>query len=62
MTSGLAIPFTSFNTKCENSPPDGKALTAADVPDIDKISVQVPSNYYAISVTNLCLTGIKFAK
>jgi hypothetical protein len=61
MTSGTAIAFTSFNTKCYDTPPDGVALTAADVPNIDEIYVDVPSITTAITVTNLCITGITFA-
>jgi hypothetical protein len=61
MTSGAAIPFTSFNTKCFDVPPDGVALTAADVPNLDQIDVQVSSGLAAITVTNLCITGITFS-
>jgi hypothetical protein len=61
MTSG-AMTLTSFNTKCYDTPADGVALTAADVPNIDKISVQVSSGTAAITVTSLCITGITFAK
>ena len=60
MTSGTAVAFTSFNTKCYDTPPDGVALTAADVPNIDEIYVEVPSITTAITVTNLCITGIAF--
>ena len=62
MTSGTAITFTSFNTKCYDTPADGTALTAADVLIIDQIGVQVPSGSAAIAVTSLCITGITFAK
>ena len=61
MTSGTAIPFVAFNTKCWDFPPDGTALTAADVPNIDQISVDVPSGPAGITVTNLCIAGITFA-
>jgi hypothetical protein len=61
MTPGTAIPFTSFNTRCYDTPPDGVALTLADVPNIDGISVQVPSGPTAITVTDLCITGITFS-
>jgi len=60
VTSG-PMTFTSFNTKCFDTPPDGVALTAADVPNIDKISVQVASTSSPITVSNLCITGITFA-
>jgi hypothetical protein len=61
MTPGTAIPFTSFATKCYDTPPDGVALTLADVPNIDSIAVQVSSGPTAITVTNLCITGITFS-
>jgi hypothetical protein len=61
LISGTAIPFTSFNTACWNSPPNGTALTAADVPNIDQIFVQVYAGPAAITVTNLCFTGITFS-
>jgi hypothetical protein len=61
MTSG-AMTLTSFNTKCYDATPDGVALTASDVPNIDKISVQVSSTTSAIIVSSLCITGITFAK
>ena len=60
MTSGTAIPFTSFNTKCYDTPADGTALTAADVPNIDQVGVQVSSGTAAISVASLCMTEIDF--
>jgi hypothetical protein len=61
MTPGTAIPFTSFTTKCYDTPPDGVALTLADVPNIDSIAVQVSSGPTAITVTDLCITGITFS-
>ena len=60
-TSG-AIPFTSFTTECWNTTSPGTAITAADVPNIDQIGIQVPSSQTAITVSNLCITGITFAK
>ena len=62
MTSSTAIPLTNFNTKCYDTPPDGISLTDADVPNIDKIGVQVSSGATTITVTNLCLTEIAFTK
>lgn len=61
LTSGTAIPFVAFNTKCYDFPADGVALTAADVPNIDQIDVQVPSGFTAITMTTLCITGITFS-
>jgi hypothetical protein len=60
MTSGTAIPFTSFNTKCYDTPPDGTALTAADVPNVDQVNVQVSSGAAAITVADLCISKIDF--
>jgi len=59
--AGAAIPFTTFNTECW---PNGKgvAITAADVPNIDQVGIQVPSSTTAITVTDLCITGITFAQ
>ena len=62
LTPGTAIPLTSFSTTCYTSASPGTAITAADVPNIDKISVQVSSGTAAITVSTLCITGITFAK
>ena len=61
LTPGTAIPLTSFSTTCYNTATPGTALTAADVPKIDKVSVQVSSGAAAISVASLCINGITFA-
>ena len=61
LTSGVAIPLVAFNTKCWDFPPDGVALTAADVPNIDEVAVQVSSVFTPITVTNLCIAGITFS-
>ena len=56
--TGSAIPLTSFNTACwDNS---GTAFTAADAANIDKVMIQVPSSGTAVTVTNMCMTGITF--
>jgi hypothetical protein len=61
LTSGAAITLTSFVTDCYDTPATGTTITTADIPNIDKISVQVSSGTAAaITVTNLCLTGITF--
>src|ERR1700690_1095942 len=60
LTPGTAIPLTSFSATCYTSASPGTAITAADVPKIDKISVQVSSGTTAIPVPNLCITGITF--
>jgi hypothetical protein len=62
LTSGTAMPMTGFSTTCYTPASPGTALTAADVPNIDKISVQVSSGPAAVTVANLCITGITFAK
>ncbi len=58
LTSGTAIPLTSFNNKCWDS--SGDDLTDADVPNIDKVSVQVTSTATAATVDKLCLTKVEF--
>jgi hypothetical protein len=60
LSSGATILFSSFNTACWNG--SGTSLSAADVPVLDQIGVQVPSGKTAISVKNLCITGITFTK
>jgi hypothetical protein len=59
ITSGKAIPLSTFAIECYNTPP-GAALTATDIPTITKVQLQVPAGAAAVTVTNLCLTGIKF--
>jgi hypothetical protein len=59
VTSGTAMALTSFNTTCWNSG-SGVALTAADLPKIDKVGLEVPSTQQEIAVTKLCLTSIVF--
>ena len=61
MTPGVATSFSSFNTTCWNN--EGSFLSAADVPNLDQIAMQVPSTMDAsITVKGLCITGITFAK
>jgi len=62
MTPGTAIPFTSFSATCWDTAAPGTAITAAQVANVDKIAVQVTSTSSAITVTDLCITGITFAK
>jgi hypothetical protein len=57
-----AIPLTSFTTTCYDTAKPGTAFAAADVPSIDQVGVQVTSDKTAITVTNLCITGITFGK
>jgi hypothetical protein len=59
--SGKAMTLTSFNTECWGPTTAAKTLTAADIPNIDKIGIQISSdttNNY--TVTDFCLTGIQF--
>jgi hypothetical protein len=58
--SGRAIPFTNFTRDCSNATNPGIALTVADVPTIEKITVDVRSTTTPIVVDNLCLTKIEF--
>jgi hypothetical protein len=62
LTSGTAIPFTSFVTDCYNTVPAGTKIAAGDVTNIDKIAVQVSSGSAAITVAELCIAKIDFAK
>jgi hypothetical protein len=60
--TGSALTITSFTTTCYDTAKPGTALTAADVPNIDKVGVQVSSGTAAISVSKFCITGITFGK
>jgi len=61
LTSGTAIPFTSFSATCWDTAKPGTAVTAAQATTVDKIAVQVTSNQTAaITVTELCITKIEF--
>jgi hypothetical protein len=55
-----AIAFTKFTKTCYDPASPGTAITAVDVPKIDRISIQVPSSSTAIDVKSLCITGITF--
>lgn len=61
LSSATPLTFTNFNSH-NDTPPDGVFLTAADVPNIDQIGVQVPATTSTITVTNLCITGIEFTR
>jgi hypothetical protein len=61
LSSATPLTFTNFNSH-NDTPPDGVFLTAADIPNIDQIGVQVPSTTSTITVTNLCITGIAFTR
>jgi hypothetical protein len=56
-----AMALTSFSTACWSPDAPGTALTPADVPNIDRVILLVPSTQTAeITVTSLCITGITF--
>ncbi len=55
---GVPIPLTSFNTFCWDG--SGTTLAPADVPNIDKVAVQVSSTERAATVEDLCLVEIAF--
>ncbi|MBN2573877.1 MAG: hypothetical protein JXP73_04865 [Deltaproteobacteria bacterium] len=62
VTDGKATAtLTSFGTECWGGSNNVK-LTADDLPNIDKVMVQVSSTSSAITVDNLCLTGVSFGK
>jgi hypothetical protein len=66
--SGAVLKLTEFNTECWNGPVCGagaacKQLKPEDVPNIDKVGVQISSdinNDYIVN--NFCLNNIKFGK
>jgi hypothetical protein len=58
-TSGTAMALAKFAIDCYNTTPL-QVFSAADIPNIDKISLEAFSSTAAITVTNLCMTGISF--
>lgn len=62
LTSGQAIPMSKFNLECWNgdAAAPSKALAAENIPNIDKIGIQVSSTATQIPVANLCLRSIAF--
>jgi hypothetical protein len=70
MTSGKAMLLSAFNTECWNgsnckSATDGlcKELQASDIPNIDKIGVQISGDEKkAYTVDGYCLEKIEFGK
>jgi hypothetical protein len=61
MTSGKSIALSAFSTQCYGGSNDVK-LKEEDLPNIDKIGVQVSSGNTAISVDGLCLTKLSFGR
>jgi hypothetical protein len=60
LTSGQAIPLAKFNLECWNgdAADPSKALVASNIPNIDKLGIQVSSTAAEIKVQNLCLQSI----
>jgi hypothetical protein len=58
-TPGAAVSFSTFNTKCYDTPIDGVAYTGTGA-DITGVQLQVVPGTATITVANLCLTGITF--
>ncbi|MGD0835219.1 MAG: hypothetical protein ABSB49_01075 [Polyangia bacterium] len=54
-----AMPLASFAQDCYNTTPT-ELISASKLSTIDQVMVQVPSAAAAITVTNLCITGITF--
>jgi hypothetical protein len=64
---GQALTLTDFNTECWNGTACTTGtclqLTAADIPNIDKVGVQISSSdKMAYTVNNFCLNSITFGK
>ena len=56
---GQQIPFTAFNTACWDG--SGVDLTLADVPKIDNMTIQIPSDdKQSYTINDFCLTGVYF--
>jgi hypothetical protein len=65
--SGAVLTLTDFNTECWNGPActttTCKQLAPTDVPNIDKVGVQISSDIVnAYTVTNFCLNSVTFGK
>jgi hypothetical protein len=57
--SSSAIDLTKFATDCYATSPTG-LFKAADIPNIDKVSLEAVSASTAVTVTSMCITGITF--
>ena len=62
LTSGQAIPLSKFNLECWNgdAAAPAKALDPSNIPNIDKLGIQVSSTAAEIKVQSLCLQSIAF--
>ena len=54
------IALTNFNTACWDN--TGTAFTLADASKINNVGIEVPATQTPITVTNLCIKSITFAK
>ena len=57
--SSSAIDLTKFATDCWETSPT-KPFAAADIPNIDKVSLEAISASTKVSVSDMCMTGITF--
>ena len=62
LVSGQAIPLSKFNLECwsGDAAPPAKALSVDNIPNIDKVGIQVSSTATEIKVENLYLRSIAF--
>jgi endoglucanase len=58
ITPGSLVSFSRLNTACWDD--SGVSLSAADVANLDRVSLHVPSGTSSITLSNLCLTGLTF--
>jgi hypothetical protein len=59
LQSGTAVTLTAFNTKCWDG--SGTSLTADDVPNIDKMGIQISSDTKnAYEIKDFCLDKVVF--
>lgn len=59
LVPGVPISFTKFATDYYATAPTGY-LSAADVPKIDRIGIQIPSGSLPVTMVNLCLQELVF--
>ncbi len=57
-SSDTAVPLTSFNTSCWDG--TGTQFATADIPKIDKVSIESTPSTEADTAVNLCLDSITF--
>jgi hypothetical protein len=60
MKSGRKLELASFNKECWDGTNAAKNLPVENIPNIDKVGIQVSSTQSEIKVDNLCLVGITF--